>query len=242
MADRKELRRVCAGTRRSVLGESGTSKTAIAPSRPRAIEHRPRVLGSTTIEHDARVSRAGLVPGALGARARRVADEGLLIFDDPEPSRAQQQLLLDFTQFGTYRPLGTTSASRSTRVRIICDERGHPCDRGAPVPRDLTTASSVVLELPPLRNRKARSPRARSRRSHPLACGLLSPALEAWLVGAAASYPGNVGQLESVRRARIPRQSVSTRSTSSTSSRTRSAQDGTGPGGALARPVAFCDA
>ena len=118
-----------------VLGESGTGKTQLARAIAAASDRTPvvrAVLGSSddlnTITSELFGHERGSFSGALGKRTGLVefADEGTLIFDEilnlPAPA---QQLLLDFTQFGTYRPLGHDKREpKHARVRIISATNG----------------------------------------------------------------------------------------------------------------------
>src|SRR5262249_32904813 len=99
-----------------ILGESGTGKTALAQALAEASGRRPSVramLGGSddlnTITSELFGHERGAFSGAASKRVGLVefADKGTLILDEVlnMPPQAQR-LLLDFTQFGTYRPLG----------------------------------------------------------------------------------------------------------------------------------------
>ncbi len=139
------------------------------------------------------------------------AKDGTLILDEilNLPPHAQQ-LLLDFTQFGTYRPLGHTSPEpKQSRVRIIAATNG---DLGAAI-RDRRfredlyyRLAAVTLELPPLRARREDIPAIAEqtlRRVDPARPWTLSLPLRRLLISAAIHWSGNVRQLErAVERAR----------------------------------------
>ena len=156
----------------------------------------------------------GSFSGALGRRTGLVefADGGTLILDEVLnlPSHAQQ-LLLDFTQFGQFRPLGWPKPEpKTSRVRLIAATNG-----------DLTAAIAagrfrddlyhriavVTLTLPALRDRRddlpalAESALRRADRTRAWRLDLdarravLSPRLQ---------WPGNLRRLEAVvQRARL---------------------------------------
>src|SRR5687767_15731400 len=99
-----------------ILGESGTGKTLLAHAIAEASGRTPIVratLGSSddlnTITSELFGHERGSFSGAVARRVGLVemAHGGTLILDEilNLPPHAQQ-LLLDFTQFGTYRPLG----------------------------------------------------------------------------------------------------------------------------------------
>ena len=203
-----------------ILGESGTGKTLMAQAIAEASGRRPIVratLGGSddlnTITSELFGHERGAFSGAAAKRAGLVefANDGTLILDEllNLPQHAQK-LLLDFTQFGTYRPLGYDRAEpKRSRVRIIAATNGdlRAAIRDGRFREDLYhRLAGIVLELPPLRDRPQDIPilaestlrRADSARTWTLSVGvrrlLLSPSLE---------WSGNVRQLERVvRRAR----------------------------------------
>jgi transcriptional regulator with GAF, ATPase, and Fis domain len=198
-----------------VLGESGTGKTLLAQAIAEASERRPIVratLGGSddlnTITSELFGHERGSFSGAAGKRVGLVefANGGTLILDEllNLPPHAQK-LLLDFTQFGTYRPLGYDRPEpKKSRVRIIAATNGdlRAAIRDGRFREDLFhRLAGVVVDLPPLRQRRDDLPalaegtlrRADSARTWTLAVGvrrlLLSPSLE---------WAGNVRQLERV--------------------------------------------
>jgi transcriptional regulator with GAF, ATPase, and Fis domain len=200
-----------------LLGESGTGKTLIAQAIAEAAGRLPIVratLGGsddlTTITSELFGHERGSFSGASGRRVGLVelAEGGTLILDEllNLPPHAQK-LLLDFTQFGTYRPLGYDRAEpKRSRVRIVGATNGDlaSATRDGRFRADLFhRLAGVVLELPPLRQRRADIPsltesilrrsEASSSRRWSLSVGvrrlLLSPTLE---------WSGNVRQLERV--------------------------------------------
>jgi DNA-binding NtrC family response regulator len=99
-----------------ILGESGTGKTQLATAFARASNQEPIVRATlgmaddlNTITSELFGHERGSFSGAVSKRKGLVeyANKGTLILDEVLnlPSNAQQ-LLLDFTQFGSYRPLG----------------------------------------------------------------------------------------------------------------------------------------
>ena len=121
-----------------------------------------------------------------------------------------QQLLLDFTQFGTYRPLGYDKREpKRAKVRIIAATNGDlkQAIRERRFREDLYYRfATAVIELPPLRDRRADIPAialAILARFDPTRRYSFTPALQALLSSREVELPGNVRQLESaVRRAR----------------------------------------
>ncbi len=118
-----------------LTGESGTGKTLLAQLMAEASGSVPVVramLGSSddlnTIASELFGHERGAFSGALTRRVGLVehADGGSLIFDEIlNLPRAAQQLLLDFTQFGAYRPLGWARAQgKQSRARLICATNG----------------------------------------------------------------------------------------------------------------------
>jgi transcriptional regulator with GAF, ATPase, and Fis domain len=220
-AVREELRTALAGeTPILILGESGSGKTLLAQAIAEASGRKPvvrAVLGSSddlnTITSELFGHERGSFSGAAGKRVGLVeyADGGTLILDEilNLPMHAQQ-LLLDFTQFGTYRPLGHARPEpKRARVRIIAATNG-----------DLRKAidekrfredlyhrlAGVAIDLPPLRARRADIPvlaESTLRRVDPRGGWTLSLEVRRVLASPAIEWSGNVRQLEhAVERAR----------------------------------------
>jgi transcriptional regulator with GAF, ATPase, and Fis domain len=203
-----------------ILGESGTGKTLLAQAIAEASGRRPivrAVLGSSddlnTITSELFGHERGAFSGATGRRVGLVefAHEGTLILDEilNLPPHAQQ-LLLDFTQFGTYRPLGYERAEpKRARVRIIAATNGdlQAAIREKRFRQDLFyRLAAVTLEAPPLRERREDIPglaESTLRRVDPTRAWTLSVPLRRLLVSPALDWSGNVRQLErAIERAR----------------------------------------
>ncbi|MGB8223977.1 MAG: sigma 54-interacting transcriptional regulator [Polyangiales bacterium] len=151
-----------------ILGESGTGKTHLATAFGRASRREPIVramLGQAddlnTITSELFGHERGAFSGAVGKRKGLVeyANGGTLILDEVLnlPAHAQQ-LLLDLTQFGSYRPLGYEGREpKRADLRLISVTN-----------RDITQAieddrfredlyyrlATVPVVLPPLRERR----------------------------------------------------------------------------------------
>ncbi|MEZ4473690.1 MAG: sigma 54-interacting transcriptional regulator [bacterium] len=196
-----------------VVGESGTGKTMLAHALAEASGRHPIVratLGSSddlnTIVSELFGHERGAFSGAVDHRKGLVAfaDGGTLILDEllNLPPIAQQ-LLLDFTQFGTYRPLGHRGAEpkRST-ARIIGATQG---DLAAAIAAGRFRAdlyyrlAGVTVTLPPLRARRAEIPALAAQILAGTRLGL-STGARRLLAAPAADWPGNVRQLEMVLR------------------------------------------
>jgi len=125
------------------------------------------------------------------------------------PLRAQQ-LLLDFTQFGRYRPLGYDRPEpKNATVRIIASTNGdlRAAIREKRFREDLYyRLAAVTLEIPPLRDRREDIPSLAERtlrRLEPTRPWELSVPLRRLLMSPTIQWPGNVRQLEhAVERAR----------------------------------------
>jgi DNA-binding NtrC family response regulator len=151
-----------------ILGESGTGKTHLATAFARGCRGEPIVramLGQAddlnTITSELFGHERGAFSGAVSKRRGLVeyADGGTLILDEvlALPAHAQQ-LLLDFTQFGSYRPLGyegrepkraglrLISVTNGDMTQAIADDRFR---------QDLYyRLATVPVVLPPLRERR----------------------------------------------------------------------------------------
>ena len=204
-----------------MLGETGTGKTLLARAIATTTGRVPVVratLGSSddlnTITSELFGHERGAFSGALSRRTGLVefADGGTLILDEMLnlPAHAQQ-LLLDFTQFGQFRPLGWPKPEpKTSRVRLIAATNGDlPAAIAAGRFReDLYHRMAVVtLTLPPLRDRRDELPA--------LAEGMLRriDRTRSWrldldarraLISPRLAWPGNLRRLEAVlQRARL---------------------------------------
>jgi sigma-54 specific flagellar transcriptional regulator A len=203
-----------------ILGESGTGKTLFAQALAEASGRRPivrAVLGSSddlnTITSELFGHERGAYSGATGKRVGLVeyANGGTLILDEilNLPPHAQQ-ILLDFAQFGTYRPLGHGSPEpKRANVRIISATNGdiHGAIRERRFRQDLYyRLAGLTIELPPLSARREDVPslaQAALRRVDSSRSWTLSQDLRALLVSPRREWPGNVRQLEhAIERAR----------------------------------------
>ena len=153
-----------------VLGESGTGKTLFAQAIAEAIRaqaHRarharrrattstrsPRSFSGTSEARSPARPPSAWASSSTPTAARCILDEILNL-----PPHAQK-LLLDFTQFGTYRPLGYDAGGAQARgVRIIAATNGdlRAAIREGRFREDLYyRLAGVTLRLPPLRERRA---------------------------------------------------------------------------------------
>ena len=198
-----------------VLGESGTGKTLLAQAIAEASGRRPIVratLGGSddlnTITSELFGHERGAFSGAVGKRVGLVefAKDGTLILDEllNLPPHAQK-LLLDFTQFGTYRPLGYERAEpKRSKVRIVGATNGdlRAAIRDGRFREDLYhRLAGFVLDLPPLRNRRVDIPALAEgtlRRADPARSWTLSVGVRRLLLSPTLEWSGNIRQLERV--------------------------------------------
>jgi DNA-binding NtrC family response regulator len=203
-----------------ITGESGTGKTLLAQAIAEASGRRPivrAVLGASddmnTITSELFGHERGAFSGATSKRMGLVefADGGALILDEilNLPMHAQQ-LLLDFTQFGAYRPLGHARPEpKHARVRLIAATNGdlRAAMREKRFREDLYyRLAALTLEVPPLRERREDIPvlaESTLRRVDPRRAWTLSVPLRRLLVSPKLEWSGNVRQLErAIERAR----------------------------------------
>jgi len=198
-----------------ILGESGSGKTLLAQAIAEAGNRVPVVrlaLGQSDDLNTLTSELFGHERGAFsGAVARRIglvefADGGTLVLDEIlNLPAAAQHLLLDFTQFGTYRPLGLGRADpkRST-ARVIAVTQG---DLLAAVAEKRFRAdlyhrlAGVVLRVPPLRERREDIPflaETYLRRRDPGRGWEITPLARRALSDERLAWPGNIRQLDLV--------------------------------------------
>lgn len=222
MADlRGDIRACVVGSSSAmILGETGTGKTRLAAAIAKASGRTPIVratLGASddlnTITSELFGHERGAFSGAVTSRKGLVeyASGGTLILDEilNLPPHAQQ-LLLDFTQFGTYRPLGYQGKEpkRST-LRIISATNGNILHAVTDTRfrQDLYfRLAGVTIALPPLRERRHEVPELAQRhlrRLDPARGWRLSAAARRLLLSDAWEWEGNIRQLQAVvQRAR----------------------------------------
>ncbi|HTJ41307.1 MAG TPA: sigma 54-interacting transcriptional regulator [Kofleriaceae bacterium] len=204
-----------------MLGESGTGKTLLARAIADATGRTPIVratLGNAddlnTITSELFGHERGSYSGALGKRVGLVefADGGTLILDEVLnlPPHAQQ-LLLDFTQFGTYRPLGWSEPEpKRAKVRLIAATNGDlPAAIAAGRFREdlYYRLAAVTLTMPPLRARREDLPalaESALRRLDPTRAWTLAVDARRALLAPEHAWQGNLRQLEALlQRARL---------------------------------------
>ena len=196
-----------------VLGESGSGKTMLAHAIAEASGRKPvvRVMLGASDDLNTIVSELfGHERGAFtGANTKRVglvefANGGTLVLDEllNLPPNAQR-LLLDFAQFGTYRPLGyERHEPKRADVRIIAATNGDI--RGAVKEGRLREdlyhrLAHFEIEMPPLRARREDIPSLVERFLARTGCLLtLSLDVRRLLVSSNLGWSGNVRQLERV--------------------------------------------
>jgi len=198
-----------------IVGESGTGKTLLAQAIAEASGRRPIVRATmggsddlNTITSELFGHERGSFSGAATKRVGLVeyADRGTLVLDEllNLPMHAQK-LLLDFTQFGTYRPLGHQRPEpKKAKIRLIAATNGdlRAAMRDGRFREDLYhRIAQIVLELPPLRSRRDDIPllaEATLKRVDPARGWSISPAMRKLLVSPSLGWSGNVRQLERV--------------------------------------------
>ncbi len=174
MAAIREELRAALGSQASimVLGESGTGKTQLATAFARTSNRDPIVRATLGLADDLNTITSelfgherGAFSGAVSRRMGLVeyAHEGTLILDEVlNLPRHAQQLLLDFTQFGSYRPLGYQGREPKTAdVRLISVTNGDMSQAIADqrFRQDLYyRLATVPIVLPPLRDRRSDIP------------------------------------------------------------------------------------
>jgi len=222
MADiARELRSAIGGDESiMILGESGTGKTQLATAFAHASNQTPIIRATLGLADDLNTITSelfgherGSFSGAVSKRKGLVeyADKGTLIFDEVLnlPHHAQQ-LLLDFTQFGSYRPLGYQGPQPKTAsLRIISVTNGDV--RKAIAERvfrqDLYhRLAAMPIVLPPLRERRWDIPNIAVRYLHridPVSSWELDGSAMDALPSRRIPWEGNIRELEAVlKRAR----------------------------------------
>lgn len=220
-AIRAELTAAIAGNASiMILGESGTGKTQLATAFARASNQEPIVRATLGLADDLNTITSelfgherGSFSGAVAKRKGLVeyADGGTLILDEVLnlPPHAQQ-LLLDFTQFGSYRPLGFQGREpKSATLRLISvtngDMRQAIADRR--FRQDLYyRLATVPIVLPPLRERRWDIPQIAARylnRTDGQTTWELDGGASEALVSPQSEWAGNIRELEAaLERAR----------------------------------------
>ncbi len=198
-----------------ILGESGTGKTQLATAFARTSNQEPIVRATlgmaddlNTITSELFGHERGSFSGAISKRKGLVeyANGGTLILDEVlnlPPSA--QQLLLDFTQFGSYRPLGYQGGEpKSASLRLISVTNGDMekafADRR--FRQDLYyRLATVPIVLPPLRERRHDIPaiaaRYLRRTDGQIDWELDGSAVEL-LISPQLAWNGNIRELEAV--------------------------------------------
>jgi transcriptional regulator with GAF, ATPase, and Fis domain len=213
---REEVRAALAGNASiMILGESGTGKTQIATAIARATPKKPIVRATLGLSDDLNTITSelfgherGAFSGAISKRKGLVefAHGGTLILDEVlNLAGHAQQLLLDFTQFGTYRPLGYQAQEpKQAKVRLISVTNGNIAQAVADTRfrQDLYfRLATVPLTLPPLRERRADIPTIAARylrRTDPQHDWTLDADAKALLSAPHLPWAGNIRELESI--------------------------------------------
>ncbi len=203
-----------------ILGESGTGKTQLATAFAQASNQEPIVRATLGLADDLNTITSelfgherGSFSGAVSKRKGLVeyANGGTLIFDEVlNLTHHAQQLLLDFTQFGTYRPLGFQSAEpKAAKLRIISVTNGDMQKAIAEraFRQDLYyRLAAVPIVLPPLRERRWDIPNIAVRYLHridPKTNWELDGSAMESLLSPDLQWGGNIRELEAVlKRAR----------------------------------------
>jgi transcriptional regulator with GAF, ATPase, and Fis domain len=203
-----------------ILGESGSGKTLLAHALAEACGRKPIVrvvLGASDDLNTIASELFGHVRGAFsGATANRIglveyADGGTLVLDEVlNLSSHAQRLLLDFTQFGTYRPLGYDKAApKHANVRIIAATNGNlqSAMQQGRFREDLYyRLAGVTIRMPSLRERRgdvAALAERVVRRLDPSRSWTLALDTRRRLASGVYEWAGNIRELEwVVRRAR----------------------------------------
>ena len=215
-ATRDELRGALAGHASiMILGESGTGKTQLATAFARASNREPIVRATLGLADDLNTITSelfgherGSYSGAISKRKGLVeyANEGTLILDEVlNLPRHAQQLLLDFTQFGSYRPLGYQGKEpKKANVRLISVTNG---DMSQAITekrfrQDLYyRLATVPIVLPPLRERREDIPTIASRylaRTDANTTWELDGSAHEVLLAPHLPWTGNIRELEAV--------------------------------------------
>jgi DNA-binding NtrC family response regulator len=213
---REELRAAMqSGGSIMILGESGTGKTQLGTAFARASRQEPIVRATlgmaddlNTITSELFGHERGAFSGAVSKRKGLVehADGGTLILDEVLnlPPNAQK-LLLDFTQFGLYRPLGYQGREPKTaKVRLISVTNGdvQQAIKDRQFRQDLYyRLATVPIVLPPLRERRQDIPKMATLFLHHLdsqAGWELSPDALDLLTSPHLPWEGNIRELEAV--------------------------------------------
>ena len=213
---RDELRgALSGGASIMILGESGTGKTQLATAFARASNREPIVRATLGLADDLNTITSelfgherGSYSGAISKRKGLVeyAHNGTLILDEVlNLPRHAQQLLLDFTQFGSYRPLGYQGKEPKTaKVRLISVTNGD-------IPLAIAEKrfrqdlyyrlATVPIVLPPLRERRDDIPAIAARylaRTDPNTTWELDTNAREALSASNLPWNGNIRELEAV--------------------------------------------